>query len=138
MTKSASEGKPIQPKSRWLTGLLGLAAMIAGQARLASDIVPLALPTHLGKWLNDELHLAIPSIDNVLAGLPLLLAGGFLLGLALRGLKLIPDEHPFIEAKAPRLRLIQKYWYLVLAGSCTFAFLLLKLRAQSYQWYQGL
>ena len=136
MTKSPPETKPIHPRSRWLTGLLGLAAIIAGQARLASDIVSLAPPSKPGIWLNEELHLAIPSIDNVLAGLPLLLVGGFLLALALRGLRLLPLESPFRVSEPPKLRVLKRTWYLALVGLGSFAFVLLRLKAPAYQWYQ--
>jgi 4-amino-4-deoxy-L-arabinose transferase-like glycosyltransferase len=136
MTRSTLETEPIQPKGRWLTGLLGLAAIIAGQARLASDAIPLAPPSELGVWLNEELHLAIPSIDNVLTGLPLLLGGAVLLGLALRGLRLLPAERSFKQAATPAIRVFFEYWYLVLLGSALFGFLLLRLKAPDIQWYQ--
>jgi hypothetical protein len=71
---------------RWLTALLGLGLLNAGQFQIASDTIADKPATKLGIWLNEEIHLSIPTIDNVLRGLPLLLVGAILLIFSLRGL----------------------------------------------------
>jgi 4-amino-4-deoxy-L-arabinose transferase-like glycosyltransferase len=79
-------------QSRWPMALIGLILLIVGQIQISNSKVPSSPPTQVGQWLNSTLHLDIPSIDNIINGLPILLMGGILLAIALRGLKLLPME----------------------------------------------
>src|SRR3972149_4708736 len=70
---------------RWLIALSGLTLLVIGQFRLASEKPSEAAPEPIGVWLNEQIHLGDPDIDNVLNGLPVFLTGGVLLAVALRG-----------------------------------------------------
>jgi len=118
---------------RWPTALIGLILIVVGQFQLASEKISLSLPLPLGLWLNKNLYLAIPSIDNVLRGLPIMLVGGILLAIALRGLQLMPvEEHP-IEIRRFAIHLIRSAWPWVLVASSIFVILLVQLGNLDYR-----
>ena len=66
--------------------------MVVGQSVISRSAPPSTKPTQFGLWLNGVLHLGIPSIDNVINGIPIIIIGCFLLALALRGIRLLPIE----------------------------------------------
>ena len=85
---------------RWLIAIIGLIMMVVGQAVISRSEPPSTKPTQLGLWLNNTLHLGLPSVDNVINGLPILIVGCFLVALVLRGLRLLPVENG-LERKKP-------------------------------------
>jgi len=74
--------------------------MVVGQAVISRSVPPSTKPTQFGLWLNGVLHSGIPSIDNVINGIPIFIIGCFLLALALRGIRLLPIENGF-ESRRP-------------------------------------
>ena len=118
---------------RWLTAAIGLALFVIGQHIIASDITPAAPPLQLGEWLNNYLKLNSPSIDNVLNGLPILLAGAAFLILAFRGLQLIPSEKETDERKPFAIRKFLTFWPWVLCIFVLFGMLLWLLATRDYQ-----
>jgi uncharacterized membrane protein len=101
-------------QSRWLMALIGLILLVVGQVQIARLVLPSNPPTQFGQWLNDTLHLDIPSIDNVLNGLPILLIGGILLAIALRDLRLMPSEKEQEEKKPFAFHLATFGWFRIL------------------------
>ncbi len=136
MTRSPTATKQVSPRIRWLTGLVGLAALIAGQVRMAAKQVPAHLPLKLGVWLNEQLHLGIPTIDSILTGLPLLIVGGLLLALAIRGLPLLPKNPLFKPSKPFSWRTLARGWYWILAGVSIFGLLLARMSVAEVLWYR--
>lgn len=134
MTKSASSPKLDWHNFRWPTALTGLVLLVMGQMQIASDILPDKPPTELGIWLNGEIHLSIPSIDNVLRGLPFLLIGAVLLFISLRGLKLLPPEIA-IERERPIFpRFLGSGWPWLLGGAVIFILLLWQIQQFEYHY----
>jgi 4-amino-4-deoxy-L-arabinose transferase-like glycosyltransferase len=117
---------------RWLIALLGLALLIVGQVQIVDDKVPLTPATELGKWLTEQLHLSIPSIDNVLHGLPFLLVGAVLLFVSLRGLRLLPSDSPLSTGIPVAFRHLRSVWPWLAAGTGLFGVLLWQLNALTY------
>jgi len=103
---------------RWLMALIGLILLVVGQVQITRSVLPSNPPTQFGQWLNDTLHFDIPSIDNVLNGLPILLIGSILLAVALRDLRLMPSEKEQ-EKKPFAFHLATFSWSGIL---CAFAF----------------
>lgn len=124
MQQIASSKKLEWLNIRWLVALLGLALLIAGQVQIANENAPLAPATALGNWLTEQVHLSIPTIENVLRGLPFLLAGALLLFVSLRGLKLLPSESPFAKGIPVTLRNLRSVWPWLAAGTLVLAILL--------------
>ena len=118
---------------RWPTALAGLVLIVVGQVQLASQTLPAGNPISLGKWLNDNWHLAIPSIDNVLRGAPLMLAGILLLAIAMRGLRLLPPDECPLDIRPFAIRLIRSAWPWVLVASVLFIILIVQLYQMSTQ-----
>ncbi len=118
-------------KRRWLAGVIGLILMVSGQAWVSLDTLPPRPPLALGIWLTTEIHLAIPSIDNVLYGLPLMLLGGILLALALWGIPLLPREREGQEHPPLQLRQLLSFWPWLLLAGVTFIVLLLRINSDS-------
>ena len=112
---------------------MGLILVIVGQLQIANPDVPLSPPLPLGEWLNNSLHLGIPSVDNVLRGLPILAVGGLLLILALRSLRVLPPREPPIDIRPFAIRLMRSAWPWVLTAGCIFAFLLFQLDRLDYR-----
>jgi 4-amino-4-deoxy-L-arabinose transferase-like glycosyltransferase len=117
---------------RWLAALAGLILLIIGQTRLASDTVPPAPPTRLAAWLTEVIHLSIPSIDNVLSGLPYLIAGAALLFLSLRRLRLVPPEAPLTGNIVISLRPLRSLWPWLAGGTGIFLVLLWQINRLDY------
>lgn len=117
---------------RWLAALMGLALLIIGQTRIASDTIPPAPPTKLALWLTGELHLAIPSIDNVLNGLPYLAAGAALLYLSLWNLRLVPAETPLPANIFIALRPLRLLWPWLAGAGGVFAVLIWQINRLDY------
>jgi len=118
---------------RRLSGILGFALMVFGQAWMSRRTHPPLPSLKAGEWLTDVLHLAVPNIDNVLYGLPFLLAGGALLWFSMRGIPLMPAEREFRAYHPPGLRILLSAWIWLLTGLVTFAFLMMRLNAPSFQ-----
>ncbi|MFZ5820908.1 MAG: glycosyltransferase family 39 protein [Chloroflexota bacterium] len=133
MTDSTLRKKITWFKRRWLAGLLGLVLMIVGQTWITIDTLPDRPPLKLGAWLTEEIHLAVPGIDNALYGLPLLLIGGVLLGLSMRGIPLLPPEREFSESRPFAFRQLAKTWPWVLVGAGLYTVLLLRLNVESFR-----
>ncbi len=133
MNKKASLPRLDWRNSRWLIALIGLILLIIGQLQLASDILPDKPATRLGMWLNDVIHLSIPTIDNVVRGLPLLVIGAILLFLSLRGLKLLPAEHNWENDTPFYLRGLRKTWPWPAIGTVVFLLLLWQVRTLEYR-----
>ena len=112
---------------------IGLVLLIVGQLQMADKNVPLSTPLQLGKWLNDNWHLEIPSIDNILRGLPVFLVGVILLAIGLQGLKFVSLDNFFIETKQIGLRLIRSAWPWIVGALVIFSILLLQLSRLNYQ-----
>lgn len=132
MQPSEPPKKIKQPNTRWLTALLGLVLLIIGQFQLARTEIPDTTPTKIGVWLLDQLHLGIPSIDNVIRGLPILLAGVVLLFIALRGLRLLPAEGPFTGEAGILLRVLRTVWPWLAGAAGSFALLLWQINSFEY------
>ncbi|GAB4504143.1 MAG: hypothetical protein Fur0043_11360 [Anaerolineales bacterium] len=111
--------------------MIGLILMVSGQAWVSLDTLSPRPPLALGAWLTSEIHLAIPSIDNVLYGLPLLLVGGVLLALTLRGVPLLPSEREGQVRPPIQLRKVLACWPWLLSGGSAFTVLLLRVNADS-------
>jgi len=62
-------------KLRWLATLSGLILIFVGQFQIAKNVIPVSPPIKLGIWINENIHLNIPSVDNILNGLPILIIG---------------------------------------------------------------
>lgn len=137
MIESSQKSRLSWFKYRWLTGLFGLALMITGQTWLAIDTLPSRPALKLGNWLTREIHLAIPSIDNVLYGLPLLLAGGVLLGMALRHIPLLPVERDFNADQPFEPRKLSRAWPWLTIGGGLFITLLLRLNVEGFYPFQA-
>lgn len=118
-------------KRRWIAGLVGLILMVSGQSWVSLDTLPPRPPLPLGVWLTEEIHLAIPSIDNVLYGLPLLLFGGVLLALALRGVPLLPREREEQAHPPAELSKLFLFWPWLVSSGIAFLLLLLRVNADS-------
>ncbi len=131
--------EPIRPqqitwlKYRWLAGVIGLLLMVSGQVWVSLDTLPPRPPLEWGVWLTEEIHLAIPSIDNVLYGLPFLLMGGALLAWTLRGIPLLPAEKAWEEHPAIELRKLTPRWPWLLIGLGLFMVLLLRVNVETLQ-----
>lgn len=121
-------------KTRWLIALVGMVLLVAGQFKLAGRDLPEAPPLRLGAWLNDRIHLGDPGVDNVLYGLPLILAGGAMLTVALRGIHMLPANRSHVDEKPLAWRSILPAWPWVLGGVGTFLLLLLRLNDPDYRW----
>ncbi len=135
MLQRKTFSKTAWPKYRWPMALIGLTLLVIGQIQIARIELPSTPPTHFGQWLNDILHLGIPSIDNVLNGLPLLLIGGLLLAVALRGLRLLPTEKVLEEKKPFAFRLAAFGWPGILCAFALFGTTLWSLATREYtQW----
>ncbi len=132
MTKPAPTPKPGWLNIRWLAAVIGLALLVAGQVQIASDAFPDKPATELGKWLNTELHFSIPTIDNVLRGLPLLLTGAVLLFVSLRRLKLLPAENALETGHPIAPRSLLSTWPWLLSGTIVFILLLWQIRQFDY------
>jgi 4-amino-4-deoxy-L-arabinose transferase-like glycosyltransferase len=115
------------------SAVIGLVLLIVGQLQMADKIVPLSAPLQLGKWLNENWHLDIPSIDNILHGLPILLIGVILLAIGLRGLKLVSVDSFIIEPKQIGLQLIRSAWPWIVGALVIFSILILQLSKLNYQ-----
>ncbi len=133
MTKPMRTQQMTWLKHRWLAGVIGLVLMVSGQAWVSLDTLPPRPPLKLGIWLTEEIHLAIPSIDNVLYGLPLLLMGGALLAWTLRGIPLLPAERAWDEHPAIELRKLTPSWPWLLSGLSLFIVLLLRVNVETLQ-----
>jgi len=119
-------------QSRWPMALIGLALLIIGQVQISSSELPSSPPTQLGQWLNNNLHFDIPSIDNVLTGLPILLIGCFLLLIALRGLRLVPVEKEPEEKKPFAFRWVASSWPGILCALALFGTTLWSLATRDF------
>ncbi len=117
---------------RWPFVIIGLVLLIVGQFLIASNKIPSAPPLQLGKWLNDNWHLDIPTIDNVLRGLPVLILGAILLINGLQGLKLVPSDDFVLEMKPIGLRLMRYAWLWMIPGLVIFSILLVQLSKLDY------
>ncbi len=112
--------------------LIGLILLVVGQVQVARSELSSAPPTQFGQWLNDTLHLGVPSIDNVLNGLPILLIGGILLAVALRGLRLLPTGKEPEEKKPFAFRLAAFGWPGILCAFALFGATLWTLATREY------
>ncbi len=124
MQSTGSSKKPERLDLRGPAALAGLLLLISGQIRIASDVMPSAPPTKLAVWLTDKIHLAIPTIDNVLNGLPYLAAGALLLFFSLRKLRLLPAETPLPAEIAADARALRALWPWLAGSLGLFAILL--------------
>lgn len=121
-----------QPRSRWLAAMLGIILIAIGQWRINLLTPPQAAPLPLGTWLNDQLHFGDPNIDQVLYGLPLLIAGGFLLALALRGIPLVPPIKNKFAQTPLKLKNLLPFWPWFAIGTAIFIFLLARLGSPNF------
>jgi 4-amino-4-deoxy-L-arabinose transferase-like glycosyltransferase len=135
---------PTKPRKRidrfnlhWLTALLGLVLLVVGQLQIAGEYPPPGEPTALGEWLNQHLFLNMPSIDNVVRGLPILLIGIILLFISLRGLRLLPREGQFTAHIPFAPGFLRASWPWMLAGLAIFGLLLWQLKSLTYQGYMA-
>jgi len=117
---------------RWMVTLAGLILLIIGQTRLASEIIPPTPPSRLATWLTEVIHLAIPSVDNVLNGLPYLIAGAVLLFLSLRRLRLVPPEAPLPAELTFSLQPLRSLWPWLASGTGLFIVLLWQINRLDY------
>jgi 4-amino-4-deoxy-L-arabinose transferase-like glycosyltransferase len=90
--------------------------MIVGMIQISKLELPSSPPTVLGQWLNDTLHFEIPSIDNVLFGLPILILGIFLLAVSLIGLRILPAEKDFSGGITFGFRFVSINWLWLLVA----------------------
>ncbi len=124
-------------KSRGWAAILGAGLIAAGQWKINILTPPDAPPLALGIWLNNQLHLGDPNIDQVLLSLPLLIAGGLLLALALRGLPLLPPDRAAF-AKTPALfRAVTSLWPWLAAGTGAFALLLIRVGEPDFRDFEA-
>ena len=114
-------------KVRWLLALIGIYLIVVGQWKINIQIPPDAPPLPLGTWLTEQIHLADPNIDQVLYGLPLLVAGGLLLALSLRGIPLMPALKDGFKENPLALSVLRSRWRWLLVGFGFFVILLLRL-----------
>lgn len=119
-------------QSRWPLAFGGLILLVVGQVQISRSELPSAPPTQFGQWLNNTLHFCIPSIDNVLNGLPILLIGGILLAVSLRGLRLLPTEKELEEKKPFAFRLAAFGWPGILCAFALFGTTLWSLATREY------
>ncbi len=79
------------------------------------------------------MHLGVPDINNVIFGLPILLFGGILLAVSLRGLSLLPVQTADKANNIPfAIRKIRSAWPGILAGLVIFIILLIQLGTLQY------
>lgn len=107
-------------KIRWLIALAGLALVAIGQVRFNAQTIPPEPELPLGTWLNQVMFLGDPGVNNLLLGFPLLVTGGLLLALGLRGISLLPSVRGAIEATPLELRRLVPFWPGLLIGSVAF------------------
>ena len=122
-------------KIRWLVALIGIFLIIIGQYLVAKTDPSAAPLTSPSKWLNNILHLGMPSIDSVLGGCLFLLIGGYLLAVVFHSLRLYSPDETLFENKPIRINLIRSAWPLVLIGSLFIIGLLFQLRKLDYHFY---
>jgi 4-amino-4-deoxy-L-arabinose transferase-like glycosyltransferase len=120
---------------RWLIALAGLALVAIGQSRFNAQAIPSGPANPLGAWLNQVLHLGDPGVDNLLVGFPLLVAGGLLLALGLRGISLLPSLRSAFEATPLQLRRLASFWPGLLVGSVVFIALMTTLGKPDFESY---
>lgn len=121
---------------RWLTALIGVVLLIFGQLQIVGSAIQVNSPLRLGDWLNNELHLGIPDINNVLVGFPILIVGAILLVVSLRGLYLLSLRSEEVSPQKPVLfKLIRSFWPWILAALAIFAILLIQLDKLQYGFY---
>ena len=132
MAQNSPQMKTGWLQSRWPMALIGLILLIIGQVQISSSELPSSPPTQLGQWLNNNLHFDIPSIDNVLTGLPILLIGCFLLLIALRGLRLVPLEKEPEEKKPFAFRWVASSWPGILCALALFGTTLWSLATRDF------
>ena len=121
---------------RWLTASIGGILLIFGQFQSAGSAIQVTAKSTLGNWLTDRLHLGVPDIGNVLVGLPILILGGVLIAVSLRGLYLLPVRaEEFAQEKPPAVRLIRSAWPWLLAGVFLLGILLFQLSSLKYEFY---
>ncbi len=133
MTQNKSHKSLQWSNIRWLTALMGFLLLIFGQFQVAGSAIQVTASIPLGDWLTNTIHLGVPDIDNVLLGLPILLFGGILLAVSLRGLSLLPMQSEETTAEIPiAIRKIRSAWPGILAGLVIFTILLLQLGRLKY------
>ncbi len=120
---------------RWPMALIGLILLVVGQVQISKSELPSTPPTQFGQWLNGTLHLSIPSIDNVLNGLPILVIGGILLAIALRGVRLLPTEKKTEEKKNIAFRLLTFGYPGILFAFALFVTTLWTLATREYTYW---
>lgn len=122
-------------KIRWLIALGGLGLIVIGQWRFNAQSIPPGDALVLGLWLNRVLFLGDPGVDNLLRGFPLLVFGGLLLALGLRGVSLLPSLRSALATPALELRRLASFWPRLLVGSVTLIALLSNLSNPNFQVY---
>ncbi|MFZ5879119.1 MAG: glycosyltransferase family 39 protein, partial [Chloroflexota bacterium] len=122
-------------KIRWLIALGGLVLTAVGQWRFNAQTIPPGEPLMLGAWLNRVLFLGDPGVDNLLTGFPLLVAGGLLLALGLRGIALLPSPRGEFATPALDLRRLGSFWPMLLVGIAAFVALLSSLGRPDFASY---
>jgi MFS family permease len=116
---------------RGFVALIGVLLVCFGQQMVAKTD-EMATPSNiLGIWINDTLRLGLPTIDHVLQGFLLLLAGGALLAFYINGLHLYSEEaQP--SHRPLNIGLMRSAWPFALIGAVLFGGLLLQLQRAEY------
>lgn len=136
---SASSSLPLSKNTlRRGAALLGVLLLILGQIRLASEEQSGHPFSALAEFLTKTVHLAIPSIQNVLDGAPLLLLGGALLALAVWRLRLLPPGAPFTPFAPALWSLGRARWPWFAAGGLLLGALLWQIHHLDYTWVMAL
>jgi 4-amino-4-deoxy-L-arabinose transferase-like glycosyltransferase len=120
-------------KLRWLATLSGLILIFVGQSQIAKNVIPESPPIKLGIWINENIHLNIPSVDNILNGLPLLIIGLIVFFISLRGAKFLSRENiptSIVHQTTPFLR---SNWQWFIGGLTIFFLLLWQIQVREYK-----
>ncbi len=106
--------------------------MIIGMIQISRLEPPSSPPTEFGQWLNDTLHFELPSIDNVLFGLPILVLGIILLAVAFIDKRILPEEKYFSGGKSFGFRFVSINWLWVIVALSIFLITLWSLAKRDY------
>lgn len=123
-------------RSRWVLAFLGVTLIVIGQWQINKQTIPESQPTKAGIWLNENLFLGDPGVDNILNALPLFLFGGILLSMGLQGVPLLPKPREFFNNVAIDARRIFPHWRWLLIASGLFIFLIAGIRSENFLVFQ--
>lgn len=138
---AAAEAAPVaaeEARASWsgtvspgVTLIAGLLLIYAGQYELLAQG---SLASPVSQWLNATLRLGLNNLDQVLSGLPLVLAGTLLVAVTLAKVRWLRAESDWASGQPDTLQLrwLRGFWPWLLAGGGLAALLLLRLSARLY------